>query len=389
MFLVKLICKKRNYFSIGKDYSKNLSIIVHNDTLFSAICNNFRKLYGKSDLERFLKEVCLNEDVPFKISSGFYFIDIYKEDILADTIYFISKPLIRFPLTAEAQGYLDQNPKIFKKIKFISLEVATKLKRNEQIEFSQYHILGGEFLVGNEDLEKLGLIKFLSLLNNSDRRLEKIERLIRSKISIYEILDEQKVRISRKSHISEPFFWPKLKLCISSYYLNETERINYRLIPGYYFILDNPKLTDEFTTKLRASIKFIIDEGIGGRRSLGCGLIDDIEFIELNTKFHYFDLFDFRTDGWFMNLSLVYPNPEDIQYIKYFNIYGRSGFVYSVENNSERFNDVKFIEEGSLFKKRVRGRLIQVASDEFISKYHEVYKNGIGFYLNLGDLEVE
>ena len=91
----------------------------------------------------------------------------------------------------------------------------------------------------------------------------------------------------------------------------------------------------------------------------------------------------------FMNLSLVHPKLEDMKDIKFFNIFGRSGYIYSFETTSERFNDIKFIEEGSLFEKKVRGSFIQVASDEFISKHHEVFKNGIGFYLNLGILEVE
>ncbi len=391
MFLTKLISRERNYFSIGKDYSNSLSVIVHSDTLFSAICNNFRKLYGKSDLERFLEKINQSEknDHFFKISSGFHFIDIYKDNILADTIYFIPKPLIQFPFTDETQKYLEQNPKMFKKINFISLEVANKLKGNNQIDFSQYHIIGGRYLVANEDLEKLGLNKFLTLLKKSNLNLEKIERIIRNKISIYKILDEQKVRIDRKTHESEPFTWSKLKFLISSYYLKEAEPIDYKLVPGYYFIFDSSKLTDEFNSKLRASINLIKDEGIGGRRSLGCGLVDAVEFIELDNSFQYFNLFDSKSDGWFINLSLVYPSSEDIKDIEFFNIYGRSGYVFSMENNTERFNDVKFIEEGSLFKRRVKGRLIQVASDEFISKYHKVFKNGIGFYLNLGNMEVK
>ena len=391
MFLVKLVSKKRNYFSIGRDYSNNLSIVVHSDTLFSAICNNFRKLYGKIELEKFLKEICQHEteESRLRISSSFHYIDVYKNNKITDTIFFVPRPLIRFPFTAEAQDYLDKNPKIFKKIDFISLEVANKLKENKQIDFSQYHILGRRYLVANEDLKKLGLDQFLSLLKDSNLNLEKIERIIRNKISIYEILDEQKVRIDRKTHESEPFMWSKLKLLISSYYLNEVERIDYKLVPGYYFIFDSSQLSPEINSKLRASITFIIDEGIGGRRSSGCGLVDDVEFIKLDNSFPYFDLFDSKDAGMFMNLSLVHPKLEDMKDIKFFNIFGRSGYIYSLETTSERFNDIKFIEEGSLFKKKVRGSFIQVASDEFISKHHEVFKNGIGFYLNLGILEVE
>ncbi len=393
MFLVKLISKERNYFSIGKDYSDILSVIVHNDTLFSAICNNFRKLYGKSELESFLEEINSASEIEnpvFKISSSFHFIDIYKDGKVEDIIYFIPKPLIQFPFTTESQEYLDQNPKMFKKIEFISLELARKLKENKKISFSQYHIIGNKFLVDNEDLEKLGLIRFLSLLSKPDPNLERVEKVIRNKISIYEILDEQKVRINRKTKESEPFTWPKLKLSVSSYFINEEKRIDYELVPGYYFIFDDSHLDPEIRNKIRASINLIMDEGIGGRRSLGCGLVDDIELIELNETFAYYNLLiDSNIDGWFMNLSLVYPSLEDLQNIEFFNIYGRSGYVYSIESVSARFNDVKFIEEGSIFRKKVRGKLVQVAPADFSSRYHSVYKNGIGFYLNLGNLEVK
>ncbi len=393
MYLVKLISKKRNYFSIGKDYTNSLSIVIHNDTLFSAICNNFRKIYGNDALEAFLNQITESQsqsESKFEISSCFHYIDIYKEGKLLNTIYFIPRPLIRFPLNEKSQKYLDENPKVFKKVKFVSFEVLRKLQQNVQISLSQYHIIDNNYLVDDKDLKNLGLIKFLKLLDESDAKLEKSVRAIRRKISIFEMLDEQKVRISRTSVQSEPFTWSKFKFRSSKYFVRDGEKeINFELIPGFFFLFDYSGLDNDLIKRIKTSIKLIIDEGLGGKRSIGCGLVDDIKIVELDENFQYFDLLEVKPDGFLVNISLVYPSLEEIQNVIYFNIYGRSGFVFSADNNSKRFNDVKFIEEGAIFEKKVGGKLVQVASDDFISKFHKIYKNGIGFYLNIGKIEVD
>ncbi len=393
MDLVKLISKKRNYFSIGKDYTNSISIVVHSDTLFSAICNNFRKIYGKKALEDFLdklKESEEKEELNFKISSCFHNIEVYRDGKLTNTIYFLPRPLIRFPLTAESQAYLDENPKIFKKVKFISFEVAKRIQQNEEISLSQFHIIDSHYLIDDKDLEILGIHKFLSLLDNPDSRLEKINRAIRRKISIFEIIDEQKARINRITRESMPLTWSKFKFRNSKYFIKEGEKeINIELVPGFYFLLSYMDLEPELIAKIKSAIRLIIDEGLGGKRSVGCGLVDNIKIIGVDEKFPYFDLLENKTNGNFINLSLVYPSLEEIQNVKYFNIYDRSGFVFSADNKSKRFNDVKFIEEGAIFYKKIKGKLIQVASDEFKSEFHNVYKNGIGIYINLGDLEVD
>ena len=393
MYIVKLISKKRNYFSIGKDYTESISLIVHNDTLFSAICNNFRKIYGNNTLEEFLNLIIgLENDNEkfFRLSSCFHYIDIYRDKEYYNTIYFLPNPLIRFPFDERSQEYLEENPKILKKIQFISFEILRKLQQGQKISLSQYHILDGTYLIDEKDVRLLGLESFFSLIDNSNAKLEKIERAIRRNITIFEILDEQKVRIDRVTEESEPFTESKFKFHISKYYVKESEKeINFQLIPGFYFLLDFSGLNHELTNRVFSSIKLIIDEGIGGKRSTGCGLVDDIDIKDIDEKFEYFNLFNNEDKEYFTNISLVYPSVEEIENVRFFSIYGRSGFVYSVENISQRFNDVNFIGEGAIFDKKIRGKLIQVASDEFISKYHRIYKNGIGVYLSIGDIEVD
>jgi len=393
MYIVKLISKKRNYFSIGKDYTESLSLVVHSDTLLSAICNNFRKIYGNNALEDFLNLIIGMEDNSeqfFRLSSCFHYIDIYRDNEYYNTIYFLPKPLIKFPFDESSQEYLEENPKILKKIQFISFEILRKLQQGQQISLSRYHVLDDIYLLDEKDLDLLGLEQFIALIDDSNAKLEIIERAIRRNITISEVVDEQKVRINRVSGESEPFTESKFKFYASKYYEKESEKeINFQLIPGFYFLLDFSGLNNEITNSIFSSIRLITDEGIGGKRSVGCGLVDEIDVKKMDENFEYFTLFNNKDTVYFTNISLVYPSVEEIEHVKFFNIYRRSGFVYSVDNNSQRFNDVNFIEEGGIFDKQIRGQLIQVASDEFITKYHKIYKNGIGAYLNVGDLEVD
>lgn len=393
MFLVKWISKERKYFSIGKDYTRDLSIVIHSDTLFSAICNNFRKLYGNQELEDFLKILVQSDEQGkslLELSSCFHYLDVYKQEKYFKTIYFLPKPLIKFPFKKESQERVEENSKLFKKIKFISFEIARKIQNKEELSFSRFQILSDYYLVDEVDLEVLGLSQFLSLLQKEDPKLEKIERVIRKRISIFEIMEEQKVGITRIARESEPFVWPKMKFNQSKYYIKNGDTItNFQIIPGFYFLLDYSDFNDDLIQKINASIKLIMDEGLGGKRSLGCGLFDDIEIIEINNNFQYYNLLTSDIGGHYINLSLIYPNKEELQYIEYFNLYGRSGFIFSADTISARFNDVNFIEEGAVFKNKIRGRLIQVATSDFINKYHKVYKNGIGMFLNIGKAGVE
>ena len=124
MLLVKLISKRRNYFSIGKDYTNNTSVVVHSDTLFSAICNNLRLIYGRSVLEDFLTAISESSAVnktPFRISSCFHYVDVYRESELVNTLYFLPKPSIRLPFDPVSQQNLNESSKLFKKIEICLL----------------------------------------------------------------------------------------------------------------------------------------------------------------------------------------------------------------------------------------------------------------------------
>lgn len=387
MHLVKLVAKDRNYFCIGTDNTKSVSIIIHSDTLFSALCNNLRKLHGIEVLEDFLRLIKSdsNENIPkLRLTSAFHYIDIHEGETYKATLYFAPRPFMRLPLDAESQTFLGANPKVFKKIKFVSFGIIDLLQRNQLIKLSSVHIFAGEYLVSSEEVELLGLKKYLELQEPINQELLAIQR----KIQFYEVIEEQKVGIDRKTGSSKPFIWEKFSFLTPRYHVFKgSERKDYMLIPGFYFLLDLSKLPPEVSLKIKTAISLVKDEGIGGRRSTGSGLFDEIEFKQLDDIDSLNHIFDLSESNLLMNLSLVYPNRMDLKSLKYFKLFNRSGYVFSSVSKSQRFQDVTFLEEGSIFTQKISGSLVQVASREFQEKFHNVFKNGIGFYLHLGKSE--
>jgi len=385
MLLAKLVCKRRNSFSIGKDYTNQVSTIIHSDTLFSAICNNIRKIYGIDVLEDFLDTV--NNSSEFTLSSCFHYINIKKEGEDFTTLYFLPKPSIRFPFDTKSQIFLESNPKLFKKIEFVSFDIIEKLQKGQNLKFDNFYILNERYLLDEKNLQSLGWDKFLD--GDSESYRKEYEG-INDRISIFSITDEQKVAISRTSKDSIPFTWPKMTLNISKYFVwqDEDRKTNYTLTPGFYFFIQEYGLPKEMKNMVKAAILLIMDQGIGGNRSLGCGLFDDIKFLD-EADFPYNSLFKCEDEGIFMNLSLVFPSLDDFDNLKFFNLFDKSGYIFSDETRSKRFDDIKLIQEGAIFTKQVKGSLVQVAPEDFANNVHKVFKNGIGFYINIGTIKEE
>src|SRR3989338_762710 len=115
MKLIKLKPKENCLFHIGEKDLQSTEVIIHNDTLFSTICNNYRLIYGKRGLEKFLEQ-----SGKLKLSSAFHYLDIYKGGKLYGTIFFLPKPFIKFKLDERGEKLKEEEPKSFKKIEFIS-----------------------------------------------------------------------------------------------------------------------------------------------------------------------------------------------------------------------------------------------------------------------------
>jgi len=377
MYSVKLrSSRERNRYSIGRGLAREADIILHSDTIFSAICNNMRKASGAGVLDKFLQAMRGKKPAPFKISSGFHYFEITSPGRQPATVFFVPKPRIKFPFTAAGQVEVTEHPKTFKRIRFISLAIALKLQRGEKLGFSKNHVIGGNYLVDDEDLAKMGLDAVVA-----PRPSGFDPKVIFDKIRPYTILEQHRVVKDRVVNSSDPFTTFVLAFPQVDYYVpSNGSRQSFTLQAGLYFLIEDGGLPPENLGQVVQAIRLVKDGGIGGKRSLGCGLCDGVEIAALDDKQGLFQLVR-RGEGRFhVNISLVHPTNEDIPAIVDFNLLPRDGFIHSNGNTSRRFKDVKFIEEGSVFSTRVAGGLPQVAPADFSSTRHEVYKYGIGMY---------
>ncbi|WP_026487326.1 type III-A CRISPR-associated RAMP protein Csm4 [Caldanaerobius polysaccharolyticus] len=114
-YRVKLKFKGPVHFGYKEKMDNVTEYIVHSDTLFSGILNCYSLLYGKKRTDEIVERV-LCEDLPFKLSSAFLYID---EE------YLIPKP-INLDLSAVVGDF-----KKAKKIRYVPLDYSYKQAKSE------------------------------------------------------------------------------------------------------------------------------------------------------------------------------------------------------------------------------------------------------------------
>lgn len=104
--ICKLTPKSSLHFGIREGFLEETEIYIHSDTLFSAFCNSYLLLYGRSELEVFLSKF-ISGNFPFVISSAFP----YKEE----TFYF-PIPENQIPRTKDLKKKLFVEKKVFEEL---------------------------------------------------------------------------------------------------------------------------------------------------------------------------------------------------------------------------------------------------------------------------------
>lgn len=351
MKLVKLIPPERASFHFGREDLQSTELIFHSDSLFSAICNNLRLLYGKSELEEFLSRVC--RDHSLRLSSAFPYLAVSGGNSERGEIYLFPAPvgLARFIEGFAELEYGEQ--KGIKKIEAISHSALRRLQQGQRLRFAQKFLVNKRFLLTEEDLALLGV--------NSAEELEGFP-FLRGQ-------EEQKVVLNRISSASMDTFYESLITLTVCRYRAGGEA--HEIKPGFYFLLDGP--LDE---RLQAAIRLIADEGLGGERSSGKGLFFQVEMEE----------FEMNGQGEesYMTLALLYPQKESFrdEAPLAYRLVERKGFIYSPDCRSLRRKAIRMFAEGSLFAERIEGEIHDVTPDVF--KDHRVYRYGLPFWIGLG-----
>lgn len=291
------------------------SVFIHSDTLFSGICHCYGLLYGKDELEEFIKGV--KDDQILKISSAFP---------VWDNIFYFPVPKNQIPEDKDAY-----------RIQFI-----------EQQGFEQ-------LLAGNK-LEQLVAEKIRVI-----PRLEKDEK----PATPWRSLNVLRITLSRfNNHPTKEggFF--------------HSGRVTYRDDAGLFFLYqtDNAEIENRF----KAAIYLLADEGIGGDRSCGNGLMKKPEFQEK------FVLNVAESAKLQISLSLYFPADQDEEMKSlssgYYELLERKGYIYSPQGQSLRRRSVRMFTEGSVFPAIANrsGTVENVTPGAFSGK-HQVYRYGLFF----------
>jgi CRISPR-associated protein Csm4 len=367
--IVKLIPKSNSLFHFGIKGLDETETIFHSDSLFSAIVNNYAKINGRESVE----EDRLKEFFP-AISSLFHFIKVEKNGKEIGELYFVPKPFVKLEVFDE---YPEEQSKEIKKVEFVSLDILKILSNKKgKIDSGKLknYTISGNYLVSDKEFKLLGLDK---IEKNTQRNR------IYGEIKITDMIKEQKVTVSRDfSKDNKPFVEEHFQMCESAYYVpqeREGRKDEYTFKSGFYFLIDGLNNENPLHKKILQAIYLIKDEGLGGERSTGKGLFEDIKidkFDKLNDIGHI--------DNGYMALSLIFPNKENEEYrdAENFDLIERKGFVYSPFSYVEyRKRGVVMFREGSIFNKRVNGDIATVVKKDEVG--HDVYRYGKAFLIPL------
>lgn len=345
MKAVILKTKPYSMFRLGAGSKDDVDLIIHSDTLFSAIINMHSQVYENTDqlIELFDNDV-------IKISSAF--------PLLADTDF---KNKIMFLPKPELDYRYSDNFKTEKKIKFISFKVLEDIiaKKNNTFSFAdktKYLILNESFVCRIDEL-------------NSSNLAREIHPFISTDIS---------AKTKVHSSTQEDSFYHETNIQLLPIKLKDQSVI----YPHFYFLLegslDNKNLEEIFTC-----LRLLSEEGIGGERSAGKGhfneiIINEIELPNMSELTNYF------------TVSLTNPNnqQEFNSFLRY-EIITRGGGAVNLDDDSENYDfdtkpyrkkQVRMIAEGAFVNGNIKGRLVDISPD--INTYsHKIFRNGKCFLL--------
>ena len=349
MIVWKLEPKAQFHLGEKESVLEKTSNFIHSDTLFSAICNAYRLLYGNEELKKLLK---LFEDLepPLRISSAF----LYADGVL-------TFPL---PMSINWERYIDddvvdrlnadrkENEKIdgfdvikrLKKVKFASKNIfwhITEDPNSIKEYINDKNVIQG-ILFSDEELKELR--KRFDVKENKD-------------IMVWGEREVPRVIIDRKTNSSNIYHFGEVSFADNC---------------GLYFLMD--LRNGDYRKNIEAAVRVLGDEGIGGDRTYGKGLFKaDFKDIGLNLK----------PKSHFVTLSLYYPKKEELYLLKEGNyeLINRGGWIYSSDAKNLRRRTVRMLAEGSVFKavdgKELYGDLANVKHREFAE--HEIYRYGYAF----------
>lgn len=282
------------------------------DQLFGAIVSCFSALYGDAETAELLSHFERGE-FPFVASSSFLMIDGERPT------YFLPKPL---GVRMELEG---ADAKKRKKISYVPIDVLKSIAMGKAV---TGHKPAGQFLVPD-------------WMDGSPVCEDEIPRVA---------LDS----ITASSNL---FYMTAVRFAENA---------------GLYFLLD---YDSRWERKIKAAIRYLGDEGLGGERTYGFGHFE----CEFRTA-PYWNL----DGGDRLLLSGYYPSDDELESVKAggvksYRLRDTGGYIYSGGDTGLRKPWVKLFAEGAVLSFLPRGSLVDVTPSVFAR--HKVYRSGLAYTL--------
>lgn len=301
------------------------STIMHSDTLFSTLINNVAK-YSKTKADVL---VSLFKEKKILISSVYYC--LCNSDI---KIYFLPKPVNSGSLLSVDVDY--HKIKEVKKICFLSKKVLEKY--------------GEKWVDHLDDLRSIGNCMVLLCEYNELRNIDEV------------------VYYNMATHINNRPFDNESQNDLFQTAFIQTPIHDNNLRTNFYFLVDDTKLNDEEKRLLDFSINLIRFEGIGGKRKVGYGYVNEVD-MEPEIPFRWTP-----EKCHSHNLTLGLTIPCGLNEFKSFYAYcitSRGG--RKIDSKSE-LKSVNMLVEGSVYS----------GSDTSVGKIEDISVDGNNSYLRLG-----
>lgn len=373
MHIVRLIPNKNSKYHFGEGSLEESSYIFHSSSLFSAIVNNFIKLYGINEFNNYEDDI-----KKLKISSLFPAVYKIKYDgkyiKKIDEILFIPKPMLILGFDEKTQKDIEEKPKDVKKIKFISINA---LKKHNERNLNKITI-GKEYLITDDEKKKFGY--------DNPENIDLFNKKIEQKVSIDRIKGITLEDDKKGQLYTIEFIKP----------LRGKKNNGYQNIVGFYFLIDFNNIGEELRKKITASINLIKDEGLGGKRSIGAGTFEKIIIDDFADKFNEENLNisinpndkyitknkEYAPKKRKMTLSITVPK-DDEEFEKFINyqLIKIGGYIYSaskMEFIKILKKNVYALVEGSIceYDDSINGKTLDLKPDTKNLKIHEIILNG-------------
>lgn len=326
------------------------SLVLHSDTLFSALCLTLREL--GQDLDKFLGQFprltskgLEGGPPPLRLSSAYPY---------AGSVLFFPRPMLRLNLDRDDAFRLRKR---LKWIRFVSKPILEAILSYEPIrdllldakdEVRKDVLLQGDRVwVTPDEFQGLGAFE--------DKRS--------GKIRLWEEGTVPHVRVDRVTNRSEVY---------------SAGRVRFASGAGLFFLAEfGPKADRE---RFELAMRVLGDSGVGGERSSGHGQfsLECLPPLELREPQD--------ADGY-ATLSLYWPQRQEVEdgilNDAHYSIVNRRGWVASPDAMNLRQLGVRMLAEGSVFSKRTEGALANVRplDDPSLPQNvpHDVWRYGLAF----------